>query len=323
MSFDFLDQVMEAVDNQQPVQDRSKKGVPWLKSFSFTNGEFPMRFVSDEAKCPRGFHPYCVHEVQTRPKPNAKLTKEDREKYYNKILCTLSINGTVPFDTGIVGPDGKPVMGSRLAEPCAVCDVYADIQQSFGEWEGEPGMSKFLNLPEEKVSSGIKDALEDMRQGTCLIYLFPILVRCREQKNEKTGYEEYVEGNDLMMALLTLQPGKYGGDKTMLKQINDIRKGRANFFNRESGNWCLYKREKRNSSLTAEDPSPLNKNELELLKKMPEVTTYGRGREGVAGSNKTMSYDQAMFSFDDCWWMKSLKRAHPTYNTENITPGLV
>lgn len=320
---DFLDSVMDVVDASAPVQDRSKKGIPWLKSFSFTNGDFPMRFVSDDTKCPKGFHPYCVHEVQTKPVPNAKLTKEEREKYFNKILCPLSTHGTVPYDTGRRDDKGNPILGAKLAEPCAVCDVFADIQQTFGEWEGDPGMSKFLGLPEEKISKGIQDALEDMRQGTCLIYLFPILVRCREVKNDKTGYDEYQEGNDLMMALLTLQPGKYSGDKTMLKQINDLRKGRPNFFSRESGNWCLYSRQKRNSSLVAEDPQPLNKNELELLKKMPEVTSYGKGREGVPGSNKTMSYDQAMYSFDDCWWMKSIKRAHPAYNTTEITPGLV
>ena len=56
---------------------------------------------------------------------------------------------------------------------------------------------------------------------------------------------------------------------------------------------------------------------------MPEVTTYGKGRDGVPGSNKTMSYDQAMYSFDDCWWMRSLKRAHSQYDTSSITPGLV
>lgn len=320
---DYLDSVLDVVDSQAPTQDRSKKGIPWVKSFSFeAPGEFPFRLVSDETKCPRGMHPYCVHEVQTKPVPNSKMTKEEREKYYSNILCTLSTHGTIPVDTGRKDAQGKTIYASKLAEPCAVCDVYTDYQHTFGDWEGEPGKSKFLGIPETSLSKGIQDALEDMRQGTCMKYVFPALVRAKVTQN-KEGFDNYVEGNDLHLVLLVLQPAKYGTDATLLKLINEARRGRPNFFNRETGNWCLYTRAKRNSTFTAEDPSPLGKTELELLKKYPDIMNWGKGVEGIAGSDKTMSYDQAMYSFEDCWWLKSTKRQYPDYTLASITPGLV
>lgn len=316
-ALDYLQSAMDVVDSQAPTVDRSKKGTPWLKSFSFeAPGTYPIRLISHPERCPKGFHPYCVHEVQKRPVPTGKISSEDKAKCYKQILCTLSINGVVPF----VGEDGKK--GSKLANPCPVCDVYTDIQQSFGEFDDD---GKFTGIPEHVLEKGVQEALEDMRQGTCVKYLFPCLVRATCQTNEKTGYEEYVQGNDLFLALLSLQPGKYGGDKTLLTEIFKQVKAYPDLFSPDKGNWLEYRREKRNTILTAEDPSSLSSTERALFadNKYPNVVTYGHGVDGVPGSNKRMSYDQALYSFSDDWWMKTIKRKHPDYNHEAIERGLV
>ena len=309
---DFLEQAMAVADSQAPTVDRTKN-IPWLKSFSFANGTFPIRIVSDEEKCPRGFHPYCVHEVQRKPLPNQKLSNEERKAYFNEILCTLSTHGTIQ----VTDEEGR-VAGSKLAEPCAVCDVYADLQQTFGSYDN----GKFMGIEETALNKGIQEAMEDMRQGTCLRYLFPCLVKANCQKNAE-GFDEYVTGNQTFLAILGLQPAKYASDKNLLKLIMENLKARPDLFSRTKGSWMQYSRVKRNSTLIAEDASELDNMHLALLKKYPAVTSYGRGVEGIPGSKKTYSYDQAIASFDDNWWMKAIRRAHPKYSVDAIEPGLV
>lgn len=314
MSFDFLERAMAVVDSQAPTVDRSKKGVPWLKSFSFDTGTFPFRLLSDAAKCPNGFHTYCVHEIQKRPVPTGKL--DDRAKYYRQVLCTLSTHGTVPVEL----EDGRK--GSRLAEPCPVCDVYSDIQNSFGDFNDE---GKFMGIQETALEKGIQDALEDMRQGTCLKYLFPCIVRGKEVKDEKTGYEKVVPANEMFLALLTLQPGKYGGDKALLEKLYEQIKAHPDLFSADNGRWLSYERKNRGSSLQAEDATSLDSVTRALFAdtKFPNVVSYGKGVEGILGSNKTMSYDQALYAFEDDWWFKSIKRKYPQYDHHKIERGLV
>lgn len=315
MSFDFLERAMAVVDSQAPVQDRTKKGVPWLKSFSFDTGTFPIRLISDAAKCPNGFHPYCVHEIQKRPVPTGKISGDDRAKYYRQVLCTLSTHGTVPVEY----PDGR--RGSQLAEPCPVCDLFTDIQNSFGEWAD----GKFAGIPEHVLEKGIQDALEDMRQGTCLRYLFPCLVRGKFVEDEKTGYEKVVQSNEMFLALLTLQPGKYGGDKSMLTQLMEQIKKHPDLFSPDTGRWLSYERKQRGSTMACEDPNSLDSVARTLFAdtKYPNVISYGKGVEGIPGSNKTMSYDQAMYAFDDDWWFKSLKKKYSDFDQHAISRGLV
>ncbi len=310
---DFLERAMAVADSQAPTVDRSKSGPAWLKSFSFGNGDFPIRYVSDEEKCPRGFHPYCVHEVQTKALPNGKLTNEERQKYYNPILCTLSTHGTVLVEN----EDGSK--SSKLAEPCAVCDVYADIQQSFGNYSED---GKFMGIDEARISKGVQEALEDMRQGTCLRYLFPCLVQAGVQQNAQ-GYDEYIQGSQVFLAILGLQPAKYASDKKMLSLILEQLKSHSNLFSRLKGNWTNYSRAKRSQSMSTADPSELDANCLALLKKYPNVTSYGTGVEGIPGSNKTYSYDQGLAAMEDCWWFKSIRRSQPSYSLDGIVPGLV
>lgn len=312
--FDYLEAAMAVADSQAPTVDRAGQRAPWLKSFSFSNGTFPIRLVSDSEKCPNGYHPHCKHSVQMKPIPNRKMTKEERDSYYNDILCTLSTHGTVP----ILGDDGKPV-GSRLAEPCAVCDFYTDLQRSFGSFD-ENG--KFLGIPEEKLDAGIQNALEDMRQGYCLSYLFPCLVKASSTKN-KDGYDEYVPGSSVFLAILELKPGRYASDKQMLEQILVQKKLHPNLFSRSQGNWLSYTRNRRKTEMQAEDASELDSGMQALLKKYPNVISYGKGVDGIPGSNKVYSYDQAMYSFEDAWFFKNIRRKYPKYSLDGIERGLV
>lgn len=324
-SMDYLDAAMAVVEAQAPVQDRSSTRPPWLKSFSFENGTFPIRFVSDAEKCPRGFHPHCKHAVQVKAIPNRKMTNEEKASYYNEILCTLSTHGTVP----IHNDEGK-VVGSRLAQPCPVCDVGVDLCRSFGqydtpsgEWSESLPNAKFLGIPETKLDAGIQAALEDMRQGYCLSYLFPCLVRASVGKN-KDGFDAYSEGGSVFLAILELKPGRYASDKEMLQKINAIRKEHPDMFSRGAeGRWLSYTTKKRNKDMAAEEPSALSDSELALLKKYPNVVDYGKGADHIPGSDKRYTYDQALDCFNNSWWMKSIRRKYPTYSVDNIEMGLV
>lgn len=317
---DFLGRAMDVVEGQAPTVDRSSKGITWLSSFSFAEGSYPIRFVSDSEKCPRGFHPYCVHEVQRKCPPAGKLERDERPRYYAQILCTLSTHGTVVFTDDA----GKPV-GSKLAEPCAVCDLYKDLQNTFGDTD--PATGKFLGIPDHKLSKSIQDAMEDMRQGTCTSYLFPVLVQGTIFKNDK-GFDNLKPGPETHLMILKLNPALYHSDETLLKKIRELFKMDKQITSRENGRWVTLIKGGRGkgTQLIAEDPEPLGKASLELLKKYPNVRTYGTGGDGSFGADKDkrMSYDGAMSFLSETWFVQRIvANTNGRYSIDSIKPGLV
>ena len=300
-----LGKLFKQIDEQKPLVTPSKKW-PWANRKKFSNGRYRVRFIAHDEKCPDGFRIYTIHEVQKEACDRWSLSMDEQDKAYHKIMCTESYKGYTEDEHG----------NNKLAAPCCVCDVGADIIESYAG---------------EDLDEDILKAVDEMSSNSCRRFLYPMLVYATETEvTDDKGKKSKVyvpDDRNCTGVILNLLAKNYEGnaDLTLIKLLHEhVFNDQAEMtLSPRKGRWFTWEKKSNGQSLSPGDKEPLTDKEGEVLAKLSNIAQFGMGTgEGKFVKNYKVGYEKSLSMLQQSWFLKALTKYHG-YDLDTVERGKV